>query len=95
MMLARCEDPDSPAYHDYGARGIRVCDRWRDPETFIRDIEQEIGPRPAKKTVTGYPEYSLDRIDNDEGYKPGNVRWATWKQQAETRRRPTRWKPRE
>lgn len=51
----------------YGARGIDVCDEWKN--SFIAFYEH-IGPRPSK-------EYSVDRIDNSRGYEPGNVRWAT------------------
>jgi hypothetical protein len=66
-MKARCTDPNSTSYPYYGARGITVCAAWRDSfETFLRDV----GPRPSRQ-------YTLDRIDNDRGYEPGNVRWAT------------------
>lgn len=73
---ARCHTPSSQAYADYGARGIRMCDRWRDSfETFLRDV----GLRPS-------PLHSLDRIDNEGHYEPGNVRWATLSQQNTNRR---------
>lgn len=66
-MLARCERPQHPGYADYGGRGIRVCAAWRDSfDTFLADV----GPRPS-------PRHSLDRRDNESGYEPGNVRWAT------------------
>lgn len=73
-MVARCERPGHTSYRRYGARGIRVFERWHDVGAFIADIEATIGPRPDGM--------SLDRIDNDGNYEPGNVRWATWKQQA-------------
>ena len=75
-MLRRCHDPQHGSFHRYGARGIRVCDRWRsDFAVFLADI----GPRPPGG-------YSLDRIDNAKGYEPGNVRWATTKQQMRNQR---------
>ena len=61
-MLARCDDPTR-----YGAKGVTVCDRWR--ESFGAFLE-DVGPRP-------FDGASLDRLDNAKGYEPGNVRWAT------------------
>lgn len=74
-MRERCEDEKCPAFLDYGGRGIRVCERWQDFALFFADV----GPRPS-------PRHSLDRIDNDRGYEPGNVRWATAKEQQRNRR---------
>lgn len=71
-MKARCLNPNKPAFKDYGGRGIRICDRWRDSfEAFYADM----GPRPSLQ-------HELDRYpDNDGHYEPGNVRWATRAQQ--------------
>jgi hypothetical protein len=69
-MRDRCENPGSTGYERYGARGIRVCDRWQSFEAFVADM----GERPSRTT--------LDRIDNALGYEPGNCRWASAKTQA-------------
>lgn len=70
QILNRCENPRNKQYEDYGGRGIFVCPQWHDLPTFVRDIERDLGLRPAGLT--------LDRINNDGGYEPGNVRWADW-----------------
>ena len=75
-MLNRCENLRNNRYQRYGARGISVCDRWHDVRLFIQDIEQGVGLRPARCSECG-GKYSLDRINNNVGYQPGNVRWAT------------------
>lgn len=75
-MRARCLTSTHPAYASYGGRGITVCDRWRD--SFAAFLE-DMGRRPG-------PDHSLDRIDNDGPYAPGNCRWATMAQQGSNRR---------
>lgn len=75
-MVHRCTSPRAHDYHWYGGRGIRVCDEWR--RDFFAFAEY-MGPKPT-------PSHSLDRIDNDGHYEPGNVRWATPEEQAENRR---------
>lgn len=75
-MIQRCTNPHDKHYHDYGSRGITVCQRWADSfEAFLADM----GPKPGRKL-------SLDRIENDKNYEPGNCRWATTKQQSQNRR---------
>lgn len=74
--VARCHNVDHHAYKNYGARGIHVCDKWRyDVAAFCADI----GKRPDGG-------YEIDRIDNNKGYEPGNVRWATVKENIRNRR---------
>ncbi len=65
-MIRRCTAMNGPKWRYYGGRGITICDRWRHSfEQFLADL----GRRPGKG-------FSLDRINNDGHYEPGNVRWA-------------------
>jgi hypothetical protein len=75
-MKNRCFKPQDKQYPNYGGRGIRVCDEWRNSfEAFF----DHVGPRPSS-------DHSIDRINNDGNYEPGNVRWATPEEQARNTR---------
>ncbi len=75
-MVARCTIPSASHYAEYGGRGIGVCQRWR--ESFVVFLA-DVGPRPSAT-------HSLDRIDPNGNYEPGNVRWATRHEQHRNQR---------
>lgn len=67
----RCTNPNNKYWNHYGGRGIKMCPEWQ--ENFAAFLAH-IGPKP-------HPKLTLDRIDNDKGYEPGNVQWATMSHQ--------------
>jgi len=79
-MRLRCTSPKAPSYKDYGARGISVCKQWLDdPTAYITYV--------GKLVNAGVDGYSIDRIDNDGNYEPGNVKWSTKSEQMTNTRR--------
>jgi hypothetical protein len=77
-MIQRCTNPHDSSYPRYGGRGIKVCSEWlKSYEQFRKDMGRK--PKP-------YSFYSLDRLDNNGNYEPGNCRWATVLQQANNKR---------
>lgn len=79
-MIQRCTNKKSREYHNYGGRGITVCERWRSYVSFLADV----GRRPSEL-------YSLDRFPDVNGnYEPGNVRWATGREQGNNMRKNVR-----
>jgi hypothetical protein len=82
-MRMRCSNEKDPAYSDYGGRGITVFEEWADKKgfpKFYEYVETFLGGPPK-------PGYSLDRINNDGNYEPGNLRWADRSTQRKNKRR--------
>ena len=78
-LKQKCYNPNHRSYDNYGGRGIVMDEQWKDDFiSFVEYIEDELGDKP--------PGMSLDRIDNERGYEPDNVRWATVRVQNSNRR---------
>ena len=73
-MMERCYNPKEAGYHNYGGRGIKVCERWHDFENFYEDM----GKKPEGLT--------LERINTNGNYEPENCKWATWEEQRQNQR---------
>lgn len=76
-MRARCNNPNNMSYKNYGGRGITVYEGWQND---FKAFHEYVGDRPSKK-------HTLDRIDVNGNYEPGNVRWVTWDIQASNKRK--------
>lgn len=74
-MRQRCNNPNTNSYKNYGARGIKVCERWNTFAQFFADM----GQKPSER-------HSLDRINVYGDYEPSNCRWATPEEQARNQR---------
>ena len=75
-MKDRCTNPKDTDFHHYGGRGITVCERWI--SSFV-DFYSDMGPKPTS-------DHSIDRINNNGNYEPGNCKWSTWIEQNNNKR---------
>jgi hypothetical protein len=75
-IRARCGNPKATGYKWYGGRGIRVCERWQTFQNFVEDMLH-----------TWQKGLSIDRINNNGDYEPGNCRWVTWDVQVKNKRK--------
>ena len=76
MIIVRTTDPRHVAYENYGGRGIKLFPEWLKFDDGFEKFFAHVGPAPTNK-------HSIDRIDNNKGYEPGNLKWSTAKEQAQ------------
>lgn len=84
-MISRCYNPKNSSYKHAGAKGIIVCDRWREPngkglENYLNDVHEILGPRPS-------PKHSLRKIKNSGNYEISNLMWMTFSEQTKNQRK--------
>jgi len=77
-IRTRCTNANRPCYKNYGGRGIKMCPTWQGPGGFLK-FAADVGERPSK-------DYSIDRIDNNGHYEPGNIKWSTRHEQTANQR---------
>lgn len=78
-MIQRCSNPMHKSYKNYGQRGVTVHEAWLGKEDGFKAFFEHIGPRPT-------PTHTIDRIDCNGHYEPGNVKWATREEQEANKR---------
>ena len=84
-MKQRCINPNHKQYHNYGGRGINVCDEWQEFINFFVDM-YELYEYHTEHYGTGIKNCNIDRIDNNKGYSKDNCRWVTSKINQNNRR---------
>jgi hypothetical protein len=84
-MIQRCKNPGHQKFPLYGGRGITVCDEWHDFWVYAAAVEA-LGPKPSDQ-------HTIDRIDNDGNYEPGNIKWSSHSEQLKNRREYKHTKP--
>ena len=85
-MKSRCNNANDTTYHLYGARGIKVCDRWMGEDGFIHFMEDMYEDYLKQAAIYGEENISIDRIDVNDNYDPSNCRWVTNEVQANNKR---------
>jgi hypothetical protein len=79
--VKRCTEESHPQWHNYGGRGIQFHEAWLDFPVYVDYIDTVLGPKPNNLV-----RWTIDRIDNNLNYEPGNLRWATYETQSHNSR---------